>query len=98
MNDVAMLVTQNLNLYVASCLNVLFDVDRRVGECHLRLLLSSRKRGKQFVLIVNDAHSSAAASSRCFDDHRISDAGRDARGLLFIFDYSIEARRNGNPN
>src|SRR6266851_8752601 len=97
-NDVAVMIPEDLNLYVACRLKIFFNVDCGIGEGQLCLLLSSGKSGKQVVVIANYSHATASASSRCFDNHRISDAGGDASRLHFIFDHSIKPGGNGNTH
>ena len=73
MDEIAVLIAEDLNLDVTSGLYILFDVDRWIAEGELRLLLSSRQRGKQLLAVADYAHSAAAATRGCLDDHRIPD-------------------------
>src|SRR5258706_15015373 len=95
-NQIAVLIAEDLNLYMSSCLDVLFDVYRRIAERELSLLLCSRQRREKGGAVVNYAHPAAAATSRCLDDYRVTDGGRDSRGLFFVLDHALESGRYWN--
>src|SRR5206468_3021391 len=91
MDEVAVLIAEDLNLYMSSCLDELLDVYSRITERELSLLLSSGQRREKGGAIVNYAHPAAAATSRCLDDYRVPDGGRDPRGLFFVLDHALES-------
>ena len=46
---------------------------------------------------MHHAHAAATAASRCFEHHRISDAGRRLEAFLGALQYPFRSRQDGNP-
>src|SRR5262245_61655256 len=95
-HDVTVLIAEYLDFDVPSVVDVLFDVDRRIIECELRLLLRGRERGDKFIPASDDAHTSAAAPGGRLDNDRISNLGSDPHSFGLIFNDAIEPRRYGH--
>ena len=82
MDDVAVRVREHLHLDVARILEVLLDVDRRVGEVRQPFALRRLERLRRLVGGVDDLHALPAAARGRLDQQRVADllAERDHLG------------------
>src|SRR5262245_18811042 len=92
MQDVAVLIAENLYLYVASNLDIFFNIDGRIVEGRLRFLLRCGKSWQEFREAANDTHTAPAAACRGLDDDRIADFFGYLYRFIFVFDDAIKAR------
>src|SRR5882672_537501 len=91
-HDVPVFVAQYLDLNVARCLEVLFEIYRGIAECELGFLLCCGQRVHQLVAGANDTHPTASASGRGLDDEGVPDLFGDSSGLFFILDHPVVSR------
>ena len=93
-NDIAAIVSENLELDVMRVLDELLDVDAGVAKGFLRL----RARGvitlHQTDIVVSDPHPAAATACDRFDHDRITDSLGRRQSVLFVFDQAIGTGRN----
>ncbi len=97
MHDVAEVVADHLELDVPGRLDVLLEVHVADAERSLSLALRGLVRVRQFTCRPDDAHAASAATGRSFDDDGIADLLRGLQSLLFAFDETFTARKNGDP-
>src|SRR6185369_16495631 len=95
MNDVAVLITENLNLYVSRSFNVLFYVNRGISERLLSFMLGGWEGGNEFLPIPDDSHSAATAARGGFDYYRITNRRGYLRAFVLILDHAVETRGYG---
>ena len=79
-----MRVGKHLDLDVPRALEILFQVDDRIGKSRLSFGSGHVHRVKERRLGVHDAHAAAAATARRRDDDRIADLARDAHDLFAV--------------
>ena len=71
MNDVAELVSQDLNLDVLRMLDIMLDIHHVITECILGLCLCRQECLLENILVPCDPHTLAAAAQRGLDHDRI---------------------------
>jgi hypothetical protein len=95
MDDVAVLVTEDLDLDVARVHDRLLDVDGAVAEGAQRLAAGALQRGAELGRVMNEAHALAAAAHRGLQHDGVADALR--RGERLLERVGAAARRDRDP-
>src|SRR6266404_1722154 len=97
MDGPSLAVGQNLKLDVTRILDVLFDIDGRVGKCVFgfgtgRMIAFDKGR-----VVVGHAHAASAAAARGLYDDRVADMAGDLEGVLLVLNGAIAAGHNWDP-
>src|SRR6185437_7274676 len=92
MNQVSVFVPQHLNFNMARALNELFEIYLARSEGALGFTGCFAHGSLQFAFIRDAAHSFAAASRGCLQEHRIADLARVAAGFVVIANAMLGAR------
>src|SRR5262245_55528016 len=85
-DDVAVSITEHLNLDVSRIRQVLLDVHAGVTEGRFGFRLRQADGTLELLLVLGDAHAAAATAGHRLDDHGITDLARDAHGILRRFE------------
>src|SRR6476620_7297010 len=97
MHHPAMLVREDLKLYVMRIDNEFFNVDIRVAESLVRLQARGVIALYQASFMAGDAHSAAPSARHCLDHHRKADLSGDSYRFFLTLHRPIASRRNRNP-
>ena len=97
-DDVAVAVSEDLNLDVFGPGDVFFEEYGRVAESALGLALGLIKKTGQFRLLLDHSHASTAAAEGRLDDEGEADFAGGLHGLIPIGDGLIRAGQGGYAN
>ena len=97
-DDVAVAVSEDLNLNVFGPGDVFFEEYGRVAESALGLALGFIEQTGQFRLLLDHPHASTAAAESRLDDEREADLACGLHGLIPIGDGLIGAGQGGYSN
>src|SRR5947207_1178879 len=96
MDGPSLAVGQNLKLDVARILDVLFDIDGRVGKCVFGFGTGRMVALDQTRVVVGHAHAAAAAAAGSLHDDRVTNLASDLEGVLLVLNGAIAAGHNGD--
>ena len=88
-DDVAVLVTEDLDLNVPRVINEFLDIDGAIAKSGLGFLAGGLDTRDERAVIVSDAHTPSAASSCGLDHDGVSDLACDLQSGFFIGDCTL---------
>src|SRR5579863_816898 len=94
-DDVAILISQNLELNVPRPLDKFLHVEVAVAEGRRRLLLRRFEKRRQFFFAADNAHATPAATRRGLDDHWKPDLPRPLQSLAIAGKNAFRPGQNG---
>ena len=95
-DNIAVLISEDLNLDVFSPFNIAFEKNSRVSEGVLGFFLSFGQAGLKFGRFFNDPHTTTTTAKCGFDDEREADFMGYGKGLIGIGNGVVGARKNRN--
>ena len=96
MDDVAVVITDDLDFDVAWLFDVLFEVDAGVFEGFFGFSTGCGNAGAEGDFIPGDSHALTTATGGGFDQYGVADAVGDLYGIFDIRDQSIAAGDTGH--
>src|SRR5712692_10512088 len=97
MHDVSMEVTQDLEFDVPGPFDEAFRIDIGGSKSLLRLVPCRLECLDELFLLAHDAHASAPAAGRSFDDQGVPDLLRRFFEGLLVFNYPVGAPYASQP-